>query len=144
MKGNVLPVFNRPLRKWLTNVHAGLRYHLCAIVACYYYYLNNISMTSSTYLAVYCNRMRSTDMQKSIDTSQSSSSNADKTGVEVATATLINLESPVSAGEPPVPMIAPEDQLDSIETEHKQHKMQLSTTSAVYVYICLPLIGNKM
>ncbi|XP_061378836.1 RB1-inducible coiled-coil protein 1 isoform X3 [Danaus plexippus] len=93
MKGNVLPVFNRPLRKWLTNVHA--------------------------------------DMQKSIDTSQSSSSNADKTGVEVATATLINLESPVSAGEPPVPMIAPEDQLDSIETEHKQHKMQLSTTSAV-------------
>ncbi|CAG9567347.1 unnamed protein product [Danaus chrysippus] len=92
MNASLLPVFNRPLRKWLTNVHA--------------------------------------DMQKSIDTSQSSSSNADKSSVEVATATLINLESPVSAGEPPVPMIAPEDQLDSIETEHK-HKMQLSTTSAV-------------
>nr|XP_032529594.1 RB1-inducible coiled-coil protein 1 isoform X3 [Danaus plexippus plexippus] len=78
-----------------------------------------------------CDHKHKPDMQKSIDTSQSSSSNADKTGVEVATATLINLESPVSAGEPPVPMIAPEDQLDSIETEHKQHKMQLSTTSAV-------------
>ncbi|KAI5635969.1 autophagy-related protein 11 domain-containing protein [Phthorimaea operculella] len=80
--------------------------------------------------------MHAPDMQKSVDTSQSTSSNTDEARVgEVATATLINLESPVAAGgqveaqsEPPG-----EDQLDSIEASDQWHnaRMQVSTTSAV-------------
>lgn len=94
-------------------------------------------------------------MQKSVDTSQSTSSNTDEASrVEVATATLINLESPVSAGDP-APTVgpsglsgstgesglsgpsgpAPEDQLDSIESSDQWHpaRMQVSTVSALWV-----------
>ncbi|XP_026487312.1 RB1-inducible coiled-coil protein 1 isoform X1 [Vanessa tameamea] len=100
MRSSVLPMFsgNRPLKKWLTYVHAP-------------------------------------DMQKSVDTSQSTSSNTDEANrVEVATATLINLESPVSTSEAgPMPIIAPEDQLDSIESSERWQsaKMQMSTASVV-------------
>lgn len=95
-------------------------------------------------------------MQKSVDTSQSTSSNTDEASrVEVATATLINLESPVSASDTasaagpstlasssgpsglavssgPVPL-GPEDQLDSIESSDQWHpaRMQISSVSAV-------------
>lgn len=74
-------------------------------------------------------------MSKSVDTSQSTSSNTDEGSKEVATATLINLESPVSTSEAaPVPT-ASEDQLDSIEASEQWHnaRMQASTASAVWV-----------
>ncbi|CAH0726558.1 unnamed protein product, partial [Brenthis ino] len=100
-----------------------------------------------------CDKQHKQDMQKSVDTSQSTSSNTDEASrVEVATATLINLESPVSAGDP-VPTAdpsgpsgstgdaglsgpsgpAPEDQLDSIESSDQWHpaRMQVSTVSAL-------------
>ncbi|XP_063617850.1 uncharacterized protein LOC134790822, partial [Cydia splendana] len=66
----------------------------------------------------------------SVDTSQSTSSNTDEASKEVATATLINLESPVSTSENTAPG---EDQLDSIEANDQWHtaRMQVSTTSAL-------------
>lgn len=78
------------------------------------------------------------DIQKSVDTSQSTSSNTDEGPKlpEVVTGTLINLESPVSTSEavstcsvPP----QPEDQLDSIETSDQFHtaRMHLSSTSTM-------------
>ncbi|CAD0196283.1 unnamed protein product [Chrysodeixis includens] len=75
--------------------------------------------------------MHAPDSQKSLDTSQSSSSGAESRarGAEVATATLINLESPEGAPPPP----ADDDQLDSIEAGDQWHtsRMQLSAISAV-------------
>ncbi|XP_063376066.1 RB1-inducible coiled-coil protein 1 [Cydia fagiglandana] len=74
--------------------------------------------------------MHAPDMSKSVDTSQSTSSNTDEASKEVATATLINLESPVSTSENTAPG---EDQLDSIEANDQWHtaRMQVSTTSAL-------------
>ncbi|XP_013181334.1 PREDICTED: RB1-inducible coiled-coil protein 1 isoform X1 [Papilio xuthus] len=86
--------------------------------------------------------MHAPDIQKSVDTSQSTSSNTDEAcrvggvsevgGVgEVATATLINLESPVAAeGEA---QAEAEDQLDSIEASDQWNsaRMHMSTVSAV-------------
>lgn len=78
-----------------------------------------------------------TDSQKSVDTSQSTSSATEESGraSEVATATLINLESPDSAPPPP----HDEDQLDSIEAgdQWQNSRMQLSTISAVWVFTLL-------
>ncbi|XP_037298027.1 RB1-inducible coiled-coil protein 1 isoform X2 [Manduca sexta] len=78
------------------------------------------------------------DMQKSVDTSQSTSSNTDEANkvCEVVTGALINLESPVSSSDAASTSSAPpppEDQLDSIEAGDHWHaaKMQLSTISAV-------------
>ncbi|KPJ11951.1 hypothetical protein RR48_09888 [Papilio machaon] len=89
--------------------------------------------------------MHAPDIQKAVDTSQSTSSNTDEAcrvgGVsevggasevgEVATATLINLESPV-AGESEAQREA-EDQLDSIEASDQWNsaRMHMSTVSAV-------------
>ncbi|XP_049871994.1 RB1-inducible coiled-coil protein 1 isoform X2 [Pectinophora gossypiella] len=95
-----------------------------------------------------CDYKHKQDMQKAIDTSQSTSSNTDEANRmgEVATATLINLESPVSPSEfassvsmrpgtqGEVPESVPEeDQLDSIETSEQWHnaRMHLSSASAV-------------
>lgn len=73
-------------------------------------------------------------MQKSVDTSQSTSSNTDEASRvgEVATATLINLESPVSTSEAAAALPG-EDQLDSIEASEQWHnaRMQISTASAL-------------
>lgn len=77
------------------------------------------------------------DTQKSVDTSQSTSSNTDEANrVEVATGTLINLESPVSTSEAMSTSSAapqPEDQLDSIEAsdQWQNSRMQLSTVSNI-------------
>lgn len=74
-------------------------------------------------------------MQKSLDTSQSTSSATDEgRGMgEVATATLINLESPVSTSEvvSSASAVPGEDQLDSIEASEQWQsaKMQMSTVS---------------
>lgn len=95
----------------------------------------------------------STDMQKSVDTSQSTSSNTEEgSRVEVATATLINLESPVSTSDAVDSATAiqeekdntgketedkveerGEDQLDSIEASEQwqNSKMQMSTVSVL-------------
>lgn len=77
-----------------------------------------------------------TDSQKSVDTSQSTSSTTEESARagEVATATLINLESPGSAPPP-----QDEDQLDSIEAgdQWQNSRMQLSTISAVWVFTIL-------
>ncbi|KAL0894622.1 hypothetical protein ABMA27_013184 [Loxostege sticticalis] len=85
-----------------------------------------------------CDHRHKQDIQKSVDTSQSTSSNTDETSRvgEVATATLINLDSPVSTSEPASSASANvpgEDQLDSIETSEQWHssKMQMSTVSTV-------------
>ncbi|XP_028155808.1 RB1-inducible coiled-coil protein 1 isoform X1 [Ostrinia furnacalis] len=82
--------------------------------------------------------MHAPDIQKSVDTSQSTSSNTDEASRvgEVATATLINLDSPVSTSEPASSgsaNVPGEDQLDSIEASEQWQtsKMQLSTVSAV-------------
>ncbi|KAJ0181720.1 hypothetical protein K1T71_002442 [Dendrolimus kikuchii] len=82
--------------------------------------------------------MHAPDIQKSVDTSQSTSSNTEETNrvAEVATGTLINLESPVSTSEAASTSSAPahaEDQLDSIEAgdQWSNARMQLSTTSAM-------------
>lgn len=82
--------------------------------------------------------MHAPDIQKSVDTSQSTSSNTDEANraPEVATATLINLESPVSTSEAASASSAPahtEDQLDSIEAgdQWSNAKMQISTISAM-------------
>ncbi|XP_037297630.1 uncharacterized protein LOC119190263 [Manduca sexta] len=82
--------------------------------------------------------MHAPDMQKSVDTSQSTSSNTDEANkvCEVVTGALINLESPVSSSDAASTSSAPpppEDQLDSIEAGDHWHaaKMQLSTISAV-------------
>ncbi|KAJ2944634.1 hypothetical protein O0L34_g3985 [Tuta absoluta] len=80
--------------------------------------------------------MHAPDVQKSVDTSQSTSSNTDEARVgEVATATLINLESPVASGSQVEAQreAQGEDQLDSIEASDQWHnaRMQVSTTSAV-------------
>lgn len=80
------------------------------------------------------------DTQKSVDTSQSTSSNTDEANrVEVATGTLINLESPVSTSEAMSTSSAapqPEDQLDSIEAsdQWQNSRMQLSTVSNMLVH----------
>ncbi|XP_028039765.1 RB1-inducible coiled-coil protein 1 isoform X1 [Bombyx mandarina] len=77
------------------------------------------------------------DTQKSVDTSQSTSSNTDEANrVEVATGTLINLESPVSTSEAMSTSSAapqPEDQFDSIEAsdQWQNSRMQLSTVSNI-------------
>lgn len=84
----------------------------------------------------------SADMQKSssIDTSQYTIAAVDGTKIsEVATATLINLESPVSASEAVSSSSAHaqedrgEDQPDSIEASEQwqNSRMQLSTASAL-------------
>lgn len=76
-------------------------------------------------------------MQKSLDTSQSTSSATDEVSRvgEVATATLINLESPVSTSEAvsSASAVPGEDQLDSIEASEQWQsaKMQMSTVSTV-------------
>ncbi|KAL4715117.1 hypothetical protein ACJJTC_012164 [Scirpophaga incertulas] len=82
--------------------------------------------------------MHAPDMQKSVDPSHLASSSVDEANrvSEVATATLINLDSPVSASEPLQTaglVIQGEDQLDSIEaSEHWQSsRMHLSTASAM-------------
>ncbi|XP_041974163.1 RB1-inducible coiled-coil protein 1 isoform X2 [Aricia agestis] len=90
-----------------------------------------------------CDRHKS-DLQRSADTSQSTSSNTDDACVgEVATATLINLESPGGSSAPlpalpsaHAPLAAQsspsEDQLDSIESSDQWHaKMAVSTASAI-------------
>ncbi|XP_013133838.1 PREDICTED: RB1-inducible coiled-coil protein 1 isoform X2 [Papilio polytes] len=107
MKGGVLSMLaeNRPLKKWLTYMHAP-------------------------------------DIQKSVDTSQSTSSNTDEAcrvggagagGGEVATATLINLESPVADEGEGEGQTEAEDQLDSIEASDQWNsaRMHMSTVSAV-------------
>lgn len=74
-------------------------------------------------------------MQKSLDASQSTSSTTDEVSRvgEVATATLINLESPVSTSEAVsnTSAVHGEDQLDSIEASEQWQsaKMQMSTVS---------------
>ncbi|XP_028155826.1 RB1-inducible coiled-coil protein 1 isoform X3 [Ostrinia furnacalis] len=85
-----------------------------------------------------CDHRHKPDIQKSVDTSQSTSSNTDEASRvgEVATATLINLDSPVSTSEPASSgsaNVPGEDQLDSIEASEQWQtsKMQLSTVSAV-------------
>ncbi|CAK1549757.1 unnamed protein product [Leptosia nina] len=80
--------------------------------------------------------MHAPDTQKSVDTSQSTSSATDDANkvAEVATATLINLESPVSCSDTtPAPPQSDLDQLDSIESSEQWHstKMQVSTASAL-------------
>ncbi|XP_038222835.1 RB1-inducible coiled-coil protein 1 isoform X1 [Zerene cesonia] len=79
--------------------------------------------------------MHATDTQKSVDTSQSTSSATDEASRvgEVATATLINLESPVSCEITPAPPQSDLDQLDSIESSEQWQsaKMQVSTASAL-------------
>lgn len=81
--------------------------------------------------------MHAPDSKKSADTSQSTSSTTEKNSraPEVATATLINLESPSSPVEVPVtPASAQsEDQLDSIEASEQWQstRMHLSTVSAM-------------
>ncbi|CAH2104841.1 unnamed protein product [Euphydryas editha] len=84
-------------------------------------------------------RTLSSDAQKSVDTSQSTSSATDEASrVEVATGTLINLESPVSGGDATAPteqldQVDQLDQLDSIQLESSAHwhasAMQGSTSS---------------
>ncbi|XP_063891101.1 RB1-inducible coiled-coil protein 1 isoform X2 [Helicoverpa armigera] len=85
-----------------------------------------------------CEHRHRADPQKSVDTSQSTSSATEESGRagEVATATLINLESPVSCSDPVSAASVPapsEDQLDSIEAsdQWQNAKMHLSTISAV-------------
>lgn len=84
-----------------------------------------------------CDPKHHPDTQKSVDTSQSTSSATEESAraPEVATGTLINLESPVSCSDPASAASAhthSEDQLDSIEaSEHWQNtRMHLSTISA--------------
>ncbi|CAH0700739.1 unnamed protein product [Spodoptera exigua] len=81
--------------------------------------------------------MHAPDTQKSVDTSQSTSSATEESGraPEVATGTLINLESPVSCSDPVSAASAhthSEDQLDSIEASEQWQntRMHLSTISA--------------
>ncbi|XP_073941535.1 autophagy-related 17 isoform X2 [Choristoneura fumiferana] len=80
-----------------------------------------------------CDHKHKQEMSKSVDTSQSTSSNTDEASKEVATATLINLDSPVSTSEAAPVAAASEDQLDSIEASEQWHnaRMQASTASAV-------------
>ncbi|XP_053624593.1 RB1-inducible coiled-coil protein 1 isoform X2 [Plodia interpunctella] len=88
-----------------------------------------------------CNHKHKPDLQKSVDTSQSTGSTTDDAAksTEVATATLINLESPKSPVEPSqssvsaVTVPTSEDQLDSIETNDPDWsaRMQASTASAM-------------
>ncbi|XP_045510745.1 RB1-inducible coiled-coil protein 1 isoform X2 [Colias croceus] len=81
-----------------------------------------------------CDHRHKQDTQKSGDTSQSTSSATDEASRvgEVATATLINLESPVSCEITPAPPQSDLDQLDSIESsEWQSAKMQVSTASAL-------------
>lgn len=77
-----------------------------------------------------------------MDTSQSTSSNTDEAcrvggggagGGEVATATLINLESPVADDGEGEGQTEAEDQLDSIEASDQWNsaRMHMSTVSAV-------------
>lgn len=94
--------------------------------------------TNSASICFWNDHLLLADMQKSsVDTSQSTSSNTDEARVgEVATATLINLESPVSTSEAASSASAPahgEDQLDSIEASEQWHnaRMQISSVSAV-------------
>ncbi|KAJ8729559.1 hypothetical protein PYW08_001140 [Mythimna loreyi] len=82
--------------------------------------------------------MHAPDPQKSVDTSQSTSSATEESAraAEVATGTLINLESPVSCSDPVSAASAQthsEDQLDSIEASEQWQnaRMHLSTISAV-------------
>lgn len=50
---------------------------------------------------------------------------------EVATATLINLESPVSTGEGPTNVpVASEDQLDSIESTDQWHNAEMTISTS--------------
>ncbi|XP_047509806.1 RB1-inducible coiled-coil protein 1 isoform X3 [Pieris napi] len=82
-----------------------------------------------------CDHRHKQDSQKSVDTSQSTSSATDEASkVEVATATLINLESPVSCSDAAlVPPQSDLDQLDSIESSEQWQstKMQASTASVL-------------
>ncbi|XP_045484758.1 RB1-inducible coiled-coil protein 1 isoform X3 [Pieris rapae] len=82
-----------------------------------------------------CDHRHKQDSQKSVDTSQSTSSATDEVSkVEVATATLINLESPVSCSDAALaPPQSDLDQLDSIESNEQWQstKMQASTASAL-------------
>ncbi|XP_045518516.1 RB1-inducible coiled-coil protein 1 isoform X3 [Pieris brassicae] len=82
-----------------------------------------------------CDHRHKQDSQKSVDTSQSTSSATDEASkVEVATATLINLESPVSCSDAALaPPQSDLDQLDSIESSEQWQstKMQASTASAL-------------
>ncbi|XP_068620950.1 RB1-inducible coiled-coil protein 1 isoform X2 [Battus philenor] len=82
-----------------------------------------------------CDHKHKQNVAKSVDTSQSITSNTEelsRTG-EVATATLINLESPVEGDSSSSAAQASEDQLDSIETSEQWNsaRMQMSTVSAV-------------
>ncbi|CAH0700740.1 unnamed protein product [Spodoptera exigua] len=84
-----------------------------------------------------CDPRHRPDTQKSVDTSQSTSSATEESGraPEVATGTLINLESPVSCSDPVSAASAhthSEDQLDSIEASEQWQntRMHLSTISA--------------
>ncbi|XP_013133837.1 PREDICTED: RB1-inducible coiled-coil protein 1 isoform X1 [Papilio polytes] len=121
MKGGVLSMLaeNRPLKKWLTYMHAPGLPPL-------YFILHYTSL----------------NIQKSVDTSQSTSSNTDEAcrvggagagGGEVATATLINLESPVADEGEGEGQTEAEDQLDSIEASDQWNsaRMHMSTVSAV-------------
>ncbi|XP_050549378.1 RB1-inducible coiled-coil protein 1-like isoform X5 [Spodoptera frugiperda] len=81
--------------------------------------------------------MHAPDTQKSVDTSQSTSSATEEMAraPEVVTGTLINLESPVSCSDPVSAASAQthsEDQLDSIEASEQWQntRMHLSTISA--------------
>ncbi|CAF4767829.1 unnamed protein product [Pieris macdunnoughi] len=82
-----------------------------------------------------CDHRHKQDSQKSVDTSQSTSSATDEASkVEVATATLINLESPVSCSDAALaPPQSDLDQLDSIESSEQWQstKMQASTASVL-------------
>ncbi|XP_060802696.1 RB1-inducible coiled-coil protein 1 isoform X2 [Amyelois transitella] len=90
-----------------------------------------------------CDHKHKQDMHRSVDNSQSTSSTTDDAGgsgrAEVATATLINLESPKSPAEPSVASSSSaatvpatsEDQLDSIEASEWPARMQVSTASAM-------------
>ncbi|CAH2988589.1 unnamed protein product [Chilo suppressalis] len=80
-----------------------------------------------------CDHKHKQDMQKSVDTCQSTMEESSRVS-EVATGTLINLDSPVSTSDPSTSAPAMgEDQLDSIEASEQWHssKMQMSTASVM-------------
>ncbi|CAH2066391.1 unnamed protein product, partial [Iphiclides podalirius] len=119
-----------------------LRPHLTAPPCCDHRHKQD-AMKSSVLTMIAENRplkkwltyMHAPDVQKSVDTSQSTSSNTEEASRvgEVATATLINLESPVEGEASTSASQAAEDQLDSIEASEQWNsaRMQLSTVSAV-------------
>ncbi|CAH0749126.1 unnamed protein product [Diatraea saccharalis] len=80
-----------------------------------------------------CDYKHKQDMQKSVDTSQSTTDESSRVG-EVVTGTLINLDSPVSTSEPASSASAPaqgEDQLDSIEASEQWQNSRMQMSASV-------------